>query len=69
MELNYNSMRDTIKLSVIGVILALVVVGFSLFIKFFFRGIGLILENPLEAVGFFGILTAFSLIYIILTEK
>jgi len=39
-------MRDTIKLSVIGVILALVVVGFSLFIKFFFRGIGINTRKP-----------------------
>jgi hypothetical protein len=62
-------MRDTIKLGIIGVMLAFVVVGFSLFIKFFFRGIGLILQNPLEAVGFFGVLLFFSLIYNLMTEK
>jgi len=53
----------------IGVVSALIILSVPLFIKFFFRGILMIMNNPLESVGFFGLLFGVTLIYILLTEK
>ena len=38
-------------------------------IKFFFRGFLLLLENPHEALSFFGLLTIFVSIWVYLEEK
>jgi hypothetical protein len=62
-------MRDKIKMGGIGVVSALIILSVPLFIKFFFRGILMIMNNPLESVGFFGLLFGVTLIYILLTEK
>lgn len=66
-------MIDMIKRSfpyiVIGVVLALLMLALPLAIKFFFRGFLLLLENPLEALCFFGILTSFVSVWIWVEEK
>ena len=61
--------KNSLPLIGLGVISAFFVIMLPKAIKFFFRGFLLLLENPLEAVAFFGILTMFSFIWIYLEEK
>ena len=62
-------LKNSFPLIVLGVILGLGVVMLPKAIKFFFRGFLLLLENPLEALCFFGILTMFTFIWIYTEEK
>jgi len=62
-------LKNSFPLIVLGVLGALFVLLLEPAIRFFFRGFLLLLENPLEAVAFFGILTMFSFIWIYLEEK
>tara|TARA_B100000902_G_C26678899_1_gene606813 strand:- start:80 stop:280 length:201 start_codon:yes stop_codon:yes gene_type:complete len=62
-------LKNSFPLIVLGVIMALGVVMLPPAIKFFFRGFLLLLENPLEALSFFGLLTIFVSIWVYLEEK
>ncbi len=62
-------LKNSMPLIVLGVILALGVLMLPPAIKFFFRGFLLLLENPLEAMCFFGLLTLFVSIWIYIEEK
>ena len=62
-------LKSRLPLIGVGVISAFFVIMLPKAIKFFFRGFLLLLENPLEALCFFGILTMFTFIWIYLEEK
>ena len=62
-------LKSRLPLIGVGVISAFFVIMLPKAIKFFFRGFLLLLENPLEALCFFGILTMFTFIWIWLEEK
>ena len=64
-----NRIKSRLPLIGVGVISAFFVIMLPKAIKFFFRGFLLLLENPLEALCFFGILTMFTFIWIWLEEK
>jgi hypothetical protein len=61
--------KNRIGLIGLGVVLGILALALPPAIKFFFRGIHLLMTNPLEALCFFGILTVFSITWIVLEEK
>ena len=62
-------LKNSFPLIVLGVLGALFVLLLEPAIRFFFRGVLLLLENPLEGAAFFGILGTFMGIWIWLEEK
>ena len=53
----------------LGIVLGILALALPPAIKFFFRGVHLLMVHPLEALCFFGILTVFSITWIVLEEK
>jgi len=62
-------LKSRLPLIGLGVISALLVVMIPKAIQFFFRGFLLLLENPLEAFCFFGIMTIFTFVWIWFEEN
>ena len=63
------TVKNRIGLIGLGIILGVLALALPPAIKFFFRGVHLLMVNPLEALCFFGIITAFSITWIMLEEK
>ena len=61
--------KNSLPYVVLGVVIALGVLMLPPAIKFFFRGFLLLLENPLEACCFFGILTVIVSFWIYMEEN
>ena len=61
--------KNRLGLISLGVVLGILALALPPAIKFFFRGIHLLMTNPLEALCFFGIITVFSITWIVLEEK
>ena len=61
--------KNRLGLISLGVVLGILALALPPAIKFFFRGIHLLMTNPLEALCFFGIITVFSITWIVLDEK
>ena len=61
--------KNRLGLIALGVVLGILALALPPAIKFFFRGVHLFMTNPLEALCFFGILTVFSIAWIVLDEK
>ena len=68
-DMMIQKLKNSLPLIGLGVIMALGVIMLPPAIKFFFRGFLLLLENPLEAMCFFGLLTLFVSIWIYIEEK
>jgi hypothetical protein len=62
-------MKNRLSLIVLGIVCGLIVVCLPAAIKFFFRGILLLMKNPLEGAAFFTLLSIFSLTWIYMEEK
>ena len=62
-------MRNRLSLIGLGIVCGLIVVCLPAAIKFFFRGILLLMNNPLEGAAFFTLLSIFSLTWIYMEEK
>ena len=63
------TVKRRLGLIVLGVVLGILALALPPAIKFFFRGVHLLMTNPLEALCFFGIITVFSITWIVLEEK
>jgi len=61
--------KNRIGLIGLGIVLGILALALPPAIKFFFRGIHLLMINPLEALCFFGIITTFMITWIVLEEK
>ena len=64
-----NKVKKSLPYVLLGVVIALGALMLPPAIKFFFRGFLLLLENPLEAFCFFGILSAIVSFWIYMEEN